>query len=418
MKKDTNLFTILTQLLVVILPFYVFLSIFLAKISAFPNFGFFLKEWILVLIFLALVYEYWKARKFPKLDILDYLVIFFMVYWVWITLINWLWLKSIIYGWRYDFMFLVVLLIYKHWGEFLKVKPRNLMKWFLYSGAWALLFGFCLKFRFKEEFLVEFWYVDYISSRVYSGGVPVYHWLENSWIRRFQWIFDWPNAMAFFLILFSGFFLYLQKKKNEFYVYCTIVFLFWLLILTYSRSALLWTFAAFWMVILLNLKHLYKHYKKTLIWILVFWLIFLSIFGIIFQDKIVNIVLRPSSTTGHFDRMRIGFDRFLEKPFWAWLAESGPGYRYIYPEKQTKEDEVKYIPESWFIQVLVEWWFLYFFTFLGIISIILFRLYKHSIIIFWVFFAIITMNIFLHSFEATYLSTLLFLFTWLFIKNH
>jgi hypothetical protein len=417
MKKDTNLFTILTQILVVILPFYVFLSIFLAKILSFPIMGFFLKEWILVLIFFALVYEFFKAKKFPKLDIIDFLVIFFIVYWVWITLLNWLWLKSVIYGWRYDFMFLIVLLIYKHWAEFLKVKPKKLMKLFLYSWAWALLFGFCLKFRFKEEFLVEFWYVDYISSRVYSGWVPVYHWLENSWIRRFQWIFDWPNAMAFFLILFSWIFLYLQKKKNEFYVYCVILFMFWLLLLTYSRSALLWVFMAFWMVILLNLKYLYKHYKKTLLWICVFWLVFLSIFGLIFQDKIINIVLRPSSTTGHFDRMWIGIDRFLEKPLGAGLAESWPGYRYIYPEKQTKEDEIKYIPESWFIQVLVEWWILYFLAFVSILFIILVRLLKSSIVIFWVFFAVLVMNIFLHSFEATYLSTLLFLFAWLFVKN-
>ena len=138
---------------------------------------------------------------------------------------------------------------------------------------------------------------------------------------------------------------------------------------------------------------------------------------IIFQDRIVNIVLRPSSTTGHFDRMEIGFNRFLEKPFGAWLAESGPAYRYIYPDKQTKEDEVKYIPESWFIQVLVEGGIFYFLAFLSIISITLFRLYKHSLVMFWVLFAIVIMNVFLHSFEATYLSILLFLFTWLFMKN-
>jgi hypothetical protein len=213
-KISTNLFTALTQIIVIILPFYVLLSVFFTNIIWISNFGFFIKELLIVLIFFALVYEFWKVKKFPKFDMLDYLVFFYIIYWVWITVINWLWLNSIIHGGRYDFMFLVVMLIYKHGAEFLKIKTKRLMKLFLYSGAWALFIWFCLKFRFKEEFLTEFWYVDYISSRVYTWWIPVYHWLENSWIRRFQWIFDWPNAMAFFLVLFGWIFLYLQKKKN------------------------------------------------------------------------------------------------------------------------------------------------------------------------------------------------------------
>jgi hypothetical protein len=417
MKKDTNLFTILTQAIVIILPFYVFLSVFFTNVIWIPKFGFFIKEFFIVLIFFSLAYEFWKAKKFPKFDILDYLIFFYITYWILITFANWLWLNSVIHGWRYDFMFLVVMLIYKHSWEFLKIKTRRLMKLFFYSGAWALLFWFCLKFRFREEFLTEFWYVDYISSRVYTWWIPVYHWLENSWIRRFQWIFDWPNAMAFFLVLFSWIFLYLQKKKNEFYVFLVMWFLFWLLILTYSRSAILWIFVSFWLVILLNLKHLFKHYKKVIIWIWVFWVIFLTILWVLFQDQLKNIVLRRSSTTGHFDRMIMWIERFTEKPFWAWLAESWPWYRYIYPDKQTKEDELKYIPESWFIQVLIEWWILYFLAFVAILWIVLKKVYSNSIIMFWVFLAIIIMNMFLHIFEVTYLSILTFIFIWLFIKS-
>jgi hypothetical protein len=299
----------------------------------------------------------------------------------------------------------------------LKIKTKRLMKLFVYSGALALFIWFCLKFRFKEEFLTEFWYVDYISSRVYTWWIPVYHWLENSWIRRFQWIFDWPNAMAFFLVLFSWIFLYLQRKKNEFYVFLTMWLLFWLILLTYSRSALLWVFISFWVILLLNLKYLLTHHKKTILWIWIFWFIFLTILWAIFHDQLKNIVLRQSSTTGHFDRMIMWVERFTEKPFWAWLAESWPGYRYIYPDKQTKEDELKYIPESWFIQVLIEWWILYFLAFIAILWIILKRVYKNSIIIFWILFAIVIMNMFLHIFEVTYLSILTFIFTWLMIKK-
>jgi hypothetical protein len=417
-KKDTNLFTILTQVIVVILPFYVLLAIFFTNIIWISNFGFFIKELLIISIFFSLIYEFFKAKKLPQFDILDYLVFFYIIYGVLITFINWLWLNSVIHWWRYDFMFLIVMLIYKHGEQFLKIKTKRLLKLFLYSGVVALFFSFCLKFRFKEELLMEFWYIDYISSRVYSGWIPIYHWLENSGIRRFQWIFDWPNAMAFFLVLFSGVFLYLQKKKNEFYVFLVMGFLFWLLILTYSRSALLWVFASILLTILLNFKYIFTHYKKAIIFIGIFGLIFLSIFWILFQDQLKNIVLRKSSTSGHFDRMIMWIKRFTNKPFWAWLAESWPGYRYIYPDKQTKEDELVYIPESWFIQILIEWWIFYFLAFVAILWIALKRVYKNSVIIFWILSAIIIMNMFLHIFEITYLSILIFIFTWLMLKNN
>lgn len=412
-----NLFTILTKFAVSILPFYVFFAVFFWYLTWFDKVWFFLKEWLLVIIFLSLIYEFIKARKLPKLDILDYLVLFYIIYWVWITLYNWLGLNSIIYGWRYDFMFLIVMIIYKHWAEFLKVSVNQLIKLFVYSWALSLLFWILIKFRLKEEFLVEFWYVDYSSNWVFSWWIPVYHWLENSGIRRFQWILDGPNAMAYFLIIFSSMYLYLQKKKNEFYVYSSIIFLFWLVMLTYSRSAILWIISAWWLIFLVNIKYIYRHHKKLLIWLTIFSFSFLSILWVIFQHQLTNIIFRTSSTTGHFDRMEIWIDRFLEKPLWAWLAESGPAYRNIYPEKQTKNDEVKYIPESWYIQVLIEWWIIFFITFLTILLIVLFKLYSKSKIMFGMFFAIMIMNVFLHIFEATYLSMLLFIFVWLFISK-
>jgi len=412
-----NLFTIITKAIVIILPFYVFLSIFLTNVIWIPKAGFFIKELLIIIIFFSVIYEFIKAKKFPKFELLDYLVFFYIIYWVWITLFNWLWLNSIIYWWRYDFMFLIVLLLYKHWAQFLKVNTKEILKLFLYSWIWSLLFWILIKFRLKEEFLVEFWYVNYISNWTFSWGIPVYHWLENSWIRRFQWILDWPNAMGYFLILFSWVFLYLQKKKNEFHIIAIMLFLLWLIILTYSRSALLWIFSAIWLVALLNIKHIFKRYKKTILIWAVWIILFVSIFWVLFQHQLKNIILRTSSTTGHFDRMDIWIERFKNKPMWSWLAESWPAYRNIYPEKQTKWAEAYYIPESWFIQVLTEWWIIFFLTFVSILLIILKRLYSKSKVMFATLLAIIIMNIFLHIFEATYLSILTFIIIWLLISK-
>lgn len=410
-----NLFTILTKFTVIILPFYVFFSVFFTNIIGIPKAGFYIKELVIVLLFISLIYEYFKAKKLPKFEILDYLVFFYIIYWVWITLFNWLWLNSIAYGWRYDFMFLIVLLIYKHWAEFLKVSVREILRIFIISASASLLFWFLIKFRLKEEFLVEFGFVDYASNWTFTWWIPIYHWLENSWIRRFQWILDWPNAMWYFLILYSGVFLYLQKKKNEFHIIALMTFMFWLVLITYSRSALLWIFSGVWLVILLNIKHIFKRYKKFMIYFSLFSLLFISIFWFMFQHQLKNIILRTSSTTGHFDRMEIWIERFKSNPMWSGLAESWPGYRNIYPEKQTLKDEQFYIPESWFIQVLTEWWVIFILTFISILLVILKRLYFKSKSLFIALFAIIVMNVFLHIFEATYLSTLTFLIVWLII---
>ena len=419
--KNQNLFTLLTKFLVIILPFYVFIKVFFEHKLWIPKFGFLVKEFVLILLIISLVYEYYKHKKLPKFEYIDYLIFAYFWYGIIITLINGLWLSSIIYGWRYDFIFFLVFLIYKHGHQFLKVITKKLLSIFMYSASASLLFSILIKFRMWEEALLVFGFTDYVSNWTYQGGIPIYHGLENSGIRRFSGIFDSPNNMAFFLVLYTSLFLYLQKKKSEFYVYFFLSFLFILLILTYSRSALLGTLTATWILFIYNIKFLYKHYRKPfIIWITALILI-TWIFSFIFQDKVKNIVLRTSSTKGHFDRMAIWIDRFIEKPMWSWLWEAGPAYRSTHPElknkKNTKEIEEYYIPESWFIQQLVEWGFIYFFLFISILWIILKRLFKVSHIIFWLLTAILVMNVFLHVFEATYLSILLFIFIGLFYSQ-
>lgn len=413
-----NLFTFLIQFLIIVLPFYVLFAVFFSIQIWIPKAGFYIKELVIILLFFSLIYEFIKNKILPKLDILDYLIVSYIAYWIGITLYNWLWLNSIIYGWRYDFIFFIVLLIIKHWKQFLSVKIKDLFKLFIISSSLSLLLSILVKFRLWEKTLLIFGFTDYISSWTYDWSIPSYHWLENSWIKRFQWILDWPNQMAFFIILYASILLQYVKKKSEYHVLLILIFLFWLLIMTYSRSALLWIFSWTWLLFILNIKYIYKNYKKQLLsWIALF-VILSWILLFVFNEKVENIILRTSSTTGHFDRMEIWLNRFKSKPMWSWLSEAWPAFRNIYTDKQTKEAEQYYIPESWFIQQLIEWGFIYFSLFVWIFIIILLKLYKNSKPLFALIVAILTMNIFLHIFEATYLSVLLFIFVWLLIKDN
>lgn len=412
-----NLFTLLTQFLIIVLPFYVLFAVFFSVKIWIPKAWFYIKELIIALLFLSLIYEFIRKKILPKFDLLDFLVISYILYWVGITLYNWLWLDSIAYWWRYDFIFLIVLLIFKHWKQFLQVQIKDLLKLFIISSSTSLLFSILIKFRLWEKALLDFWFINYSSNWTYTWGIPMYHWLENSWIKRFQGIFDWPNQMGFFLILYASILLQFIKKKLQYHIVLLLVFLFWLLIITYSRSALLWVFSWVWLLFLLNIKYIYKKYKKEFLsWLAIFTILIWSLL-FIYSEKVENIFLRTSSTTWHFDRMEIWIDRFISKPMWAWLAEAGPAYRSIYPEKQNKQNEQWYIPESWFIQQLIEWGYIYFILFILIFLTILFRLYNTSKPLFAWLIAILIMNIFLHIFEATYLSVLLFIFVWLLISK-
>jgi hypothetical protein len=414
MKK--NIFTYLLCFLVIILPFYVLLVVIWRNIFGIDYIWIYIKEFVIIWLFFSLIYEYVKLKKIPKFEIIDYLIFSYILYWVWISLFNWLGFNSIIYWWRYDFLFLIVFLIIKHSKQFIQINLKTLIKYFLLSSALSLFFSILIKFRIWEDSLLIFGYTQYVSDWTFSWWIPNYHWLENSGIKRFQWIFDWPNQMAFFIILFTSLFLY-KKKLSEFHIILFYLIMLGLLFITYSRSALLWVFTWFFILMTLNLKNYYKKYKKYLIKLLSWFIIILWFIMVIFNDNINNIFLRTSSTTWHFDRMQIWLDRFISKPLWAWLAEAWPAYRSIYKDKQTKKDEQYYIPESWFIQQLIEWWVIFFVLFLSIIINILHRLYYNNKILFIWFISILVMNIFLHIFEATYLSILLFIFLWLFYST-
>ncbi len=420
--KWTNLFTLLTKFLVIILPFYVIIKVYSDKMLDMWFLGFFIKEFIIILLFLCLIYEYFFNKKNKgiklKFDFIDYLIFIFIWYWILITFINWLWFNNIFFWWRYDFLWFIVFLIYKHWKIFLKVKIRELVKLFMISAWISLFLWVMVKFILWEEILSLFGFSIEVAQFWFAWGIPIYQWVEASWIRRFQWILDSPLAMWYYLILFTGLFTYLNKKNIDFWILLWIWFLFVLIFLTYSRAAMLWVVVWIFLLVLFSAKVLFKKYKKSLIYILIIGIISILGLSYIFQDKIHNVFLRDGSTSGHLTRMTTWINRFIEKPLGSWLATSGPAYRNIYEWETSLETDRYYIPESWFVQILVEWGFVYFTLFLLILLNILFNFYKNNHRYIWVMFIwILIMNLFLHVFEYTYITILLFLFLGLFYKS-
>lgn len=82
---------------------------------------------------------------------------------------------------------------------------------------------------------------------------------------------------------------------------------------------------------------------------------------------------------------------------------------------ELKHTEDYYIPESWYIQQLVEGGVIGFVLFCSIMGMIAWMIFPLSPTFFASFVAVLTMNLFLHSFESVYISLILFLMLGLFI---
>lgn len=414
-NKKWNLLTVLTVIFTVIMPFYVLLKVMFEHKFWINGFWIIIKELLLVLIWVIIIFEFFKNKILPKIELLDIFIILYFIYWIGITFYQGLPIEHIIYWWRYDFMFFWVFLLYKHGAQFLKINSKKLIYYFLLSASASIFLWLMVKYMLGESSLIYFGFSDYSSNWTFSWTIPTHHGLEASWIKRFQWLLEWPNAMWYFLIVYSALFLHIQKIKFQFHNVLFLVLILLLVLITYSRSALLWIWVAWASLFFLNIRYIYHKVRKYLIPLLLLFIVVFGSIAFMFQDKIYHAVIRPGSTTWHFERMEIWINRFQDNIYGAWLATSGPAFRNVYPNKTSRLDEEYYIPESWFIQQLTEWGFIYFSLFILIFLTLLLKTYKKSPMIFWALIAILIMNVFLHIFESTHLSYVFFLILWIII---
>lgn len=139
----------------------------------------------------------------------------------------------------------------------------------------------------------------------------------------------------------------------------------------------------------------------------------MGIIWVFYYDRWIAIVGRAGSTKGHAERMIVGAHRVMENPLGQWLGSAGPAYRHVIdvsnnPVDMTELDRF-YIPESWYIQQFIEGWYLGWIVFLIIILYLFVLLICVHPILGALFAGVGTMNLFLHTFESSVVSLLLFL---------
>lgn len=426
-QVSVSIFDLAIQFLLIFLPFSSFVSVFLTYKIGIPG-GNFIKEIILAIAGISLVYTYTqsyftsKIYRF-KLTKIDYLILFYIVLMIGISIFT-TGFRGIIYGGRYDFSFLIIFLIAYHGFPLLQKPISYYLRLFLIASGIMLFFSGLLKWPLTEDLLLYFGYSGNPSAWDFGGAPPIFHGIDGANVRRFQGILDGPNTMGAFLIIFSGIFAYFTRFRKEWYFVIAIILigLFGMVFYTYSRSAMIGIIFAYMIVLIMSLSSLWHLYRMQLISVIIILSLFIGSIGILYYDRALAIVGRAGSTRWHSERMIIGMKRTLEYPFGQWLGSAGPAYRYVMKLTESSHNDIVerdtyYIPESWYIQQFIEWWFVAGILFLGIIVSLFISLLLIHPLLGGLFAWVATMNLFLHTFESSIVSLSLFLLVWILLAN-
>jgi len=436
--KIENIGKFFTLFLVAFLPWSVIFSV-LGTERLWLNIARFSKEILVIIIVILYVIDVIKRKIKIWFDLFDGLTLAFIGILLWVSFFQGTSLKWIVYWLRYDVGFLVLMMIMRRVLPLWNITLRDILKVFLISGWWMLVMWFLIRYVFGESILTLVWFSDKVSVWGAGWPPPIFHGIAGAAVIRFQGMLEGPNQMAFFLLLYIGAYMtvFAQKRRYFFMNMLVVLFLLFLLMQTYSRSwylgAILWMMYVFGYSFISILKkgNILKRYKITLRKIITFFIAVTCIalvFMLQFGNKIAPIFERHGSTSWHFERMYIGWLRFIEHPMGHWLAQAGPASRAVFEVNQnpvadsditdttishvvTKlhkrnpdfifNTETYYIPESWYIQLMIEGGILGVFLFGITILCILFWLRNNKYLL-GATLGILLMNLVLHSFESVH----------------
>lgn len=411
-KFNIHPFDGIVRILLVLLPFSTVITVFSGQKLDLPIIGYY-KEWLLFILLIILAIEKLRWKLVLRFTPIDLCMILYIAYMIGISLFT-TGSRGIAFGGKYDFLFLIAFWITYHGSVFLEKPISWYIKTLLFSIGTMLFLSGLLKWPLSEDLLLYLWYCGNPSAWHDCSGVPpIFHGIEWANARRFQWILDNPNTMWAYLIFFSGLLAYYTRAKKEWYFVLGVIFLGLLIMIlyTYSRSAFLGILWAYGILILFNLRSIFKKYlKESLIIISTVCLIGVGIL-VQYSGTLGAIIGREGSTKWHLERMIIGVERFVSAPLGQGLGSAGPGYRKVI-NSDIKNGEISdtfYIPESWYIQQFIEWGIVGGISFLILMWLFFIQLVRTHATLGAMLFGILVMNFFLHTFESSVLVLPLFL---------
>jgi NADH:ubiquinone oxidoreductase subunit 6 (subunit J) len=368
--------------------------------------------------------------------------------------------EQIIWGAKYGLLFLVLFLFARH-IPLNNDEKRGLVDITLLSATAVIIFGIVQATVLPEDFLTHFGYNAEYGITETGERISYCHKIENAITHkefcRVQSLLSGPNQLGAYLLVVLPLFFYRMILAESFFV--SLLYFFPLLmgggvlIMTWSRSAWIGAIAMAAALFIVEANRP----RKALLYLAFFGLGISAVFfpilsiehwddlkpvaligggvglffllmmmiqnvikewfsglgSIIFLITLIavvavravkdtffwNIILRPSSSQGHWERWSDGAKYIFENPFGLGLGDAGPASaRFANP------GETGFLPESWYLQVGLESGFIGLALFVTILILVALRLIAvdntESRPMFLSLAGVSAASLFLHSWES------------------
>jgi len=397
---------------------------------------------VIVLLWITLLDLYNKKTKISSLLKWNYLV------WLTITFIicslifigfpylefkvsNFLWFK-------YDVFFLFCMLIWIYLN-FVRENFNLMLKTILISWFVSIVIFLPWYLFWDISSLSDiFWYSAKVST--YKANACISFAQNVNGQHRFQWTFWWPITFSIFLVIFYLIYLgYILKEKiinfklKLVYILVPSLFVILSIFFSYSKTSILWL--AFWLSVFfyLAMKYVFKKSLKKSQLYYIYWFLFIVVIWIVIVKR--DLFLHPEAILNRLENLSRSLEMFGYNPVWyglwvAWPAsqvwrsiESLWNWQIL---AQSTSAIAVFLPENWYVQILLEEWIFGFSIFVSLFLVLWFTLFRwvkskkdfFSIWIFSSFVSICFMALFCHAFEDAWTVYPFFMIIWAYIANN
>ncbi len=333
-------------------------------------------------------------------------------------------------GFRYDVFFLIAMLVWVYSG--LTMSDARILMKNLFLSTFAILIVFLPWYLFGDisALATMFWYSSEVSTYTANSCISFSQNVNGE--HRFQATFGGPIRFSVFLVitytLFCGW-LFSSKRfiGNIRYLLLTV---FWVLCITaiffsFSKTSMLGLLFCGVMFSLLGYKYVYqKNITQKFYMILAGVLVIPITLTLILKWEMF---LHFWAVINRLDNLKISMEMFFYNPIGYWLGIAGPASQIGTSIESAGNWQIatstvttvhRFLPENWFVQILLEQGIIGFSLFMALMILIGVRLVsyvkKHRGFL-WVgiatgFFGLLFMSLFTHGFEEAATSYMLFLF--------
>lgn len=418
---------------------------------------------VILLLFITVIDIYLKKKSLSDLLKWNYLV------WVTITFIicslffigfpylefkvsNFLWFK-------YDVFFLFCMLIWIYL-TFIKDNFKTLLYTIFISGFTSIVIFLPWYVSWDISSVSKiFWYSNKVST--YKANTCISFSQNVNWQHRFQWTFGWPITFSIFLVVFYiiyiGFVLNeknlnqsekinkyklksvdLEKKysifnKKLFLILVPTLFVLPSIFFSFSKTSILGLIFGASIFAYLSTKFIFKKSLKKWQIYYIYWFMLIALIWLVIAKR--DLFLHPEAIFNRLENLWRSMEMFRYNPIWyglwiAWPAsqiwrsiESLWNWQIL---AQSTSSIAVFLPENWYVQILLEEWIIWFSIFISLFIIIGFKMYNIvknkkdylSIAIFSSFLSICFMALFCHAFEDAGTVYPLFMIYWAYIVRN